>query len=140
MNEVNDASLSLAAEISKARRRSGLSNAAFAKKLGVEASTVWRWETGRTKPKQYHINKIINTVAEPQMKASVAPAESVATPGAGSYEERFYKDAAVEAALLVSIGQITAAWIGSHRHRVNTGDIMEFIRTTALALRKENRA
>lgn len=48
-----------------ARKQKGLSQAALGKLLGVQAQTVGRWETGKSKPNLETINKLCEALDVP---------------------------------------------------------------------------
>lgn len=52
-------------KLKSARKRKGLSQAALGKLLGVQAQTVGRWETGKSKPNLEIINKLCEALDVP---------------------------------------------------------------------------
>ena len=51
--------MSIGENIRRLREREGLSQTAFAGRLGVTKETVGRWESGRTFPRRTHLDKMI---------------------------------------------------------------------------------
>jgi predicted transcriptional regulator len=59
-------------QIRTARKTLGLSQAQFAKMLGVTNVTISRWEKGKFEPLQYHIKNIKRLLAENRPVESVS--------------------------------------------------------------------
>jgi transcriptional regulator with XRE-family HTH domain len=124
-------------KITAIRDALGLSQAAFARKLGVKGSTVWRWETGRCAPRlaaQDEIRKLSKPAA-PAMPVTTATVTIPAAPAAEAIEERTMPNE-TEAALLHATAQITAAWLAQRKIPVEAGVVTDFVQNLTRALRR----
>jgi transcriptional regulator with XRE-family HTH domain len=135
-------------KITVIRERLGLSQAEFAKKLRVQVSTVWRWETGRAKPRLEHADAIRALGRPPTLQAILvtSPEEPEVVSGHARVEAAQADEPALvervgsnesEKALLAATSEITAAWIAGHQHAVPAEDVTTFVHSLTRALRKE---
>jgi len=139
--------------VTKIRERLGFSQREFASALGVQVSTVWRWETGRSAPREdmraaiRRLEGVSPCVVSPdnvivdghqRVEAAVLNAE-IEEPTVEKYKERDVCLATreVEIALLGAAGQITAGWVTGRRFPPDADEVADFIRKTIRALRQE---
>ena len=139
--------------VTKIRERLGFTQREFASALGVQVSTVWRWETGRTAPREdmraaiRRLEGVSPCVVSPdnvivdgrqRVEAAVLNAE-IEEPTVEKYKERDVCLATreVEIALLGAAAQVTASWIASHKFTPEADEVESFIRKTIRALRQE---
>jgi transcriptional regulator with XRE-family HTH domain len=133
----------------KVREQLGLTKEEFAKKVGVQVSTVWRWETGRSKPRPGVSSAIkalgrlptlqsilVNQTTEPMTVVSGHQRVEAVQAADDTIVERTNGNEA-EKALLAATSEITAAWIAGHKCGVPAGDTLTFVHQLTRALRKE---
>lgn len=128
------------------RKKLGLSQADFAKKFGVQVSTVWRWETGRSEPRDEIAAELLASVRETAQDIVVEAAPTTTTftaltapsiqPTKPEFKERSVH-VECEKALLAAAAQVTAAWIAGHKDYVRAEEVMVFIRKVTRALRED---
>lgn len=121
-----------------------MTQSACAKALGVTMASVWRWASGRGVPSEEHLSDfrklalaggVERKKSQPDLEQQ-SDLEPVVE--AKKVERRKLRPISdVEAVLMSSTAQITAAWISTSKFTPDPEDVAEFIRSTTRALRQE---